>query len=142
LWPSTEVAKDAFERLYYLSDIALISFEDEVEVFKENDMQCPYKRFQQKYPQLLVIKNGGEDCYVSIESQKELERVALDKVEHVIDATSAGDSFNAGFIYGLLNCSQPKSAVAYGHCLAKAVIQHKGAIIPASSMPYTELKRL
>ncbi|EEV88860.1 hypothetical protein HMPREF0198_0999 [Cardiobacterium hominis ATCC 15826] len=58
-------------------------------------------------------------------------RVAGEHVAQVIDTTSAGDAFNAGFLARYLQDADPAACCRAGNRLAAIVIQHKGAIIPA-----------
>ncbi len=59
-------------------------------------------------------------------------------VEKVIDTTSAGDSFNAGFILGISEGLELGTSCQIGNLLASKVIQYKGAIVPS---PITDLLR-
>ena len=51
-------------------------------------------------------------------------------IQHVIDTTAAGDSFNAGFIAAWLQTTPLPTCCLWGNTLAGLVIQHHGAIIP------------
>ena len=48
---------------------------------------------------------------------------------NVVDTTSAGDSFNAGFLNGYLRNKSLDTCCQQGNRIAGIVIQHKGAII-------------
>jgi ribokinase len=49
----------------------------------------------------VVVKLGSKGCYIK---NKKGKKVRLDAYKvNAIDATGAGDSFNAGFVYGILN---------------------------------------
>jgi 2-dehydro-3-deoxygluconokinase len=52
-----------------------------------------------------------------------------------VDATGAGDSFNAAYLATRLKGGSPEAAVAAGRALAEVVVQHLGAIIPGAAMP-------
>ncbi len=56
-------------------------------------------------------------------------------IEKVVDTTSAGDAFNAGYLAARWQNYSPMDAARYGHALASIVIQHAGAIIPRDVMP-------
>ncbi len=47
-------------------------------------------------------------------------------VDHVVDATGAGDAFAAGFMYGHIKNFEPTDSIFLGHQLAQRVIQHTG----------------
>jgi 2-dehydro-3-deoxygluconokinase len=52
------------------------------------------------------------------------------KVARIVDATAAGDSFNAGFLAATLRGEDPLQAAKLGHRCAAVVIGHHGAIVP------------
>lgn len=52
-----------------------------------------------------------------------------------MDTTAAGDAFSAGYLAERLNGGSAQQAAQRGHRLAATVIQHRGAIIPATAMP-------
>jgi 2-dehydro-3-deoxygluconokinase len=61
--------------------------------------------------------------------------VPAPRVTNVIDTTAAGDSFAAAYLAARLAGADQGTAARCGHCLAGAVVQHRGAIIPRSAMP-------
>jgi 2-dehydro-3-deoxygluconokinase len=48
----------------------------------------------------------------------------------VVDTTAAGDSFNGGYLGALVLGATPLDAAKAGHAFARAVVQHRGAIVP------------
>ena len=71
-------------------------------------------------------KNGAifSDMYSSLYGQ-----VIPEPILNVVDTTSAGDSFNAGFLNGYLRNKPLEICCQQGNRIAGIVIQHKGAII-------------
>ncbi len=63
----------------------------------------------------LVVSNG--------------ERISVpaDKVDSVVDTTGAGDSFAAGYLYGIINSLGERRSAEIGSRLAAEVITHLGA---------------
>lgn len=55
-----------------------------------------------------------------------------------LDATGAGDGFNAAYLDARLKGHDVAQAVASGRRLARIVVQHLGAIIPKAAMPDLE----
>jgi 2-dehydro-3-deoxygluconokinase len=64
-----------------------------------------------------------------------LQRIPTDSI-NIVDTTSAGDSFNAGYISARLGGKTPAESADQGNLLAAVVIQHRGAVIAANLMPF------
>jgi 2-dehydro-3-deoxygluconokinase len=132
LWSSRESTQQAYEAMYRLTDVALPTIEDEQQVFGDTDPDAIIQRLQCWGVTETVLKMGERGCLVVIDEKQEL--VAANKVA-VVDTTSAGDSFNAGYLAARIRGLSAEEAAKAGHNLASVVIQHKGAIIPLTSMP-------
>ena len=65
--------------------------------------------------------------------------IAAEAVPTVVDTTAAGDSFAAAYLAARLTGYAPAAAARAGHILARAVVQHRGAIIPREAWPRREL---
>lgn len=136
LWTDVHEAREAFDAVLAISDIALLSFEDDQAVFHSKDpLEC-FDRIQTQTPQELVIKNGGDDCWYS-NAERLPQRFALEKIPNVKDTTAAGDSFNAGYLFRRFQGGSAQQAIESGHKLASKVIQHEGAIISADLLDQT-----
>lgn len=132
LWLDKSSTRKAYEQMYRLTDIALPTIEDEQELFDEIDQQEIVQRLQAWSVGNIILKMGEQGCLVVNNEGQEM--VPANKVR-VVDTTSAGDSFNAGYLAALIKGQSATEAARSGHRLASVVIQHKGAIIPASAMP-------
>lgn len=135
LWPSRGLSQNAYESMYRLTDMALPTVEDEQQLFGDADETDIIRRIQSWGVREIALKMGEHGCRVAVNVMQEV--VPSRQVE-VIDATSAGDSFNAGYLAARIKGYSPREAALAGHRLAAVVIQHKGAIIPASAMPKDE----
>jgi len=132
LWQDKTTAQAAYKAIYQRTDIALPTFEDEQMLFDDvssNEVIARLKSY--KIPEF-VLKMGEQGCLVV--AGKICDLVPARPVK-VVDTTSAGDSFNAGYLASRLTGESASVAAANGHRLASVVIQHKGAIIPAEAMP-------
>lgn len=132
LWKSRASAADMYEEVYRLTDIALPTIEDEQMVFGNETPDAIIDRLQDWGVTETVLKMGGKGCLVATLDSRDL--VESNKVT-VVDTTSAGDSFNAGYFASRIAGDDPITAAKAGHKLASVVIQHRGAIIPLEDMP-------
>lgn len=78
--------------------------------------------------QIAIVKVGKRGAFIA----KGEERVHVDAiwVNEVVDTTGAGDSFAAGFLYGLVTQKSLRRCGEIGSLLAGYVIQYLGASIP------------
>jgi sugar/nucleoside kinase (ribokinase family) len=83
---------------------------------------------------LAVITRSEKGCLVV--SREETDAVPANPVERVVDATGAGDLFAAGFLVGLSQGADNRTAAQLGALAAAEVIRHIGA------RPETPLKEL
>ncbi len=132
-WASLDDARRCFDALLSRTDIALPTFDDERMLMGTADGEGVAKRLHKLGVEQVVVKLGASGCLLS--TGKGAEMVTTSPIEPVIDSTAAGDSFNAGFLAGLLLGKAPRSAAMDGHRLAAEVLRHRGAIIPREAMP-------
>ncbi len=127
-WPSVEVARREIRDQLALTDLVLSSLEDErgLNGIANTEQACDL--IHALGPHTVVIKQGGQGCLVSTEGRK--SPVPAIKVETIVDATAAGDSFNAGFLAAILGGETELQAASLGHRCAAIVICHRGAIVP------------
>lgn len=129
LWDNPEAMRGWVHRAAAVSDLCLPSFEDEATWFGDADPAATAKRYQAEGARRVIVKNGAEDV-TSAGSSGELSRFSVPSVEHVVDTTAAGDSFNAGYLAAELNGASIENAVAAGARLAGRVIGARGALVP------------
>jgi 2-dehydro-3-deoxygluconokinase len=127
-WPSVEVARREIRDQLALTDLVLSSLEDETGLNNVGSAEAACDLIHAIGPRTIVIKQGGQGCVVSIEGRK--STVPAVKVAKIVDATAAGDSFNAGFLAATLRGEDPIRAAKLGHRCAAIVIGHHGAIVP------------
>lgn len=132
LWPEESAAQRAFEAIYRMSDLALPTLDDELLLFHDESKEAVLQRLQSWGVAEIGLKMGPVGCLVVTNFTQDL--VKSRKVA-VLDTTAAGDSFNAGYIAARIGGSSAEQAAEGGHNLASVVIQHRGAIIPVTSMP-------
>lgn len=133
LWQDAEEARKCYQQILAFTDIALVTDDDEQALWGDKSTSESVERLQQSGTKQVVLKMGADGCLYSDFISAKSELIATTPVEHVVDTTSAGDAFNAGYLAGYLTGKTPREAALQGHQLAGTVIQHKGAIIPASA---------
>ncbi|MDN2658595.1 sugar kinase [Neptunomonas sp. CHC150] len=133
LWPSKEEAIYWYNRALQVTDTALLTFDDEIEIYGEHAIDACIERSLNANVREVIIKRGADNCFVVVEGN--VSEVPALKVDNIVDTNAAGDSFNAGFLKTRLLQGTAADAAASGHKLASTVIQHKGAVIPKAFMP-------
>lgn len=132
LWGSSAEAANAFSEIYALCDIAMPTFEDEVEVFGHSSPDEALEFIAMKGVPEVILKLGEQGSRHVVRGF--VGAVPAPSVD-VVDTTSAGDSFNAGFMAARLYGHDVNAASAFAHRLASTVVQHRGAIIERRFMP-------
>ncbi|MGL4186148.1 MAG: sugar kinase [Thiotrichaceae bacterium] len=134
LWSSPEQAKACYQQVLAITHLALVTDDDEQHLWGDLDASASLSRLKQAGVSKAVVKMGAKGCiYQDLSQVSSPELIPTIPVSHVVDTTSAGDAFNAGFLSGYLQAQAPKTCALMGHALAGCVIQHKGAIIPKAS---------
>jgi 2-dehydro-3-deoxygluconokinase len=127
LWASVDLAREWMSRLAAMSEVGLVSLEDERVLYDDDSPEQAIDRLREHGVSEIVVKDGEAMC-TATEGQGIL-RIPVDAVEQV-DTTAAGDSFNAAYIAARLAGREQESAVRHAQRLAARVIQFRGAIIP------------
>lgn len=128
LWLDPNAARSAISTILAMSDVALVSFEDEQALYDDADPHATIARLIAAGVSEIVVKQGDRACHVHIDGTT--HAVPGETVAHVVDTTAAGDSFNAAYLATRLRGEGAIAAAQAGHRLAAKVVQHKGAIIP------------
>lgn len=137
-WKSADDAATWMTFILRHTDIALPTDDENRTVFGDKDAQETIDRIKALGVPEIAVKCGKEDCLSHHKGQQ--TRVAAAKDVKIADTTSAGDSFNAAYLYGRLNGLSPEEAAKWGHELASIVIQHRGALIPRDKIPHFQPK--
>ena len=131
LWPSADAARAAFDALFSLADIALVTLDDHAALYGaaalEHALALPSAE--------VVLKRGALPTLVRPAHQPVIE-VPVQPVKQPVDTTAAGDSFAAGYLAQRLRGGSAEAAASLGNRLAATVIQHPGAIIPREAMAW------
>lgn len=135
LWPNDglKTIKENYQAMYQTTDLALVTFDDEQLIWGDKTPLDTLSRLHQLGVTKIVVKLGEQGCLVGDTTANSHYAVPTTPVETVIDTTSAGDSFNGGFLSSYLAGGSLEQSCQRGNTLAGVVIQHRGAIIPKSA---------
>lgn len=132
VWHNPLPARALTHRFLSLADIALPSFNEEHRLFGDMDPKDTVNRLKAHGVKEVVVKSGAEACLVT--ASDESLWVPTEPLDPV-DTAGASEAFNAAYLACRLLGGGLEASVRAGHTLAAAVIGHKGAIIPKTTMP-------
>ena len=133
-WPDAAAARAWMDEAWRRSDIALPTLDDEQRLTGDVDADAVLARLRQLGAGEIVLKLSGEGSLVWSREAPAPAKVPPERVAKVVDTTAAGDSFNAGYLYGRLTGKDAAAAARIGSRLAAVKIQHPGAIIAREAM--------
>lgn len=133
LWENAEKTREIYTALLPYVSVALITFDDEQALWQDKNEQETIARLKAAGVKNVVVKMGK--CGAIFEDfAGRQQQIPTQAVDNVVDSTSAGDAFNAGFLAGYLQGKDFSLCCQQGNQLAGRVIQHKGAIISPEAM--------
>jgi 2-dehydro-3-deoxygluconokinase len=112
-------------------DFALPAYDDEAVLWGDPSPEATVARLQAFGIAEIVVKNGPNSALIAVNGRSEF--VPVPEVVVPVDATAAGDSFNAGYLAARLFGKPPVEAAAAAHQLAAQVICHRGALMPRAA---------
>jgi 2-dehydro-3-deoxygluconokinase len=127
LWQSVQQCRDAFERAYALSDVALPGLDDHKVLFNAQSCDDVITQLKALGTGEIVVKNGKDGAVVWASGERFVMPAVT--VKKVVDTTAAGDSFNGGYLAARLAGQSPKAAAQLAAALAGFVVEHTGAIV-------------
>lgn len=125
LWSSPLVARCHVEAIAPFVDIALGGIEDEALLFDDGSPRSAVDRWQRAGASDIVIKCGANGCVAATDGTAQSFAVVPCPV---IDASGAGDAFNAGYLAARVAGQEVTTAVDWGQRTARWVIGQNGAI--------------
>ncbi len=121
-------ARTVFAEALKRVDVVLPAYDDEAVLWGDPSPEATVARLQAFGVTEIVVKNGPNSALVAAGGRS--LTVPVPDVVVPVDATAAGDAFNAGFLAARLSGRAPADAVEAAHKLAGNVIRHPGAIGP------------
>ncbi|KRA37673.1 MULTISPECIES: sugar kinase [unclassified Nocardioides] len=131
-WSDAAHARVAMEAVLQVTDIALVTLEDEIALGACSDLVGCTQRLSDLGVREVVVKVGSEGVWLSTDDG--LTHVPTSPVNPV-DTTAAGDSFNGGYLAARIAGKDLFEAAKVGNAIAGQVVRHSGAIVQAHHMP-------
>jgi 2-dehydro-3-deoxygluconokinase len=128
LWADRDAMASATTEGYRAATIALPTSPDDAELYGDADAVGTADRIAALGVEEIIVKAGADPTLVRADGKDTL--VPAVRVDHPVDTTGAGDSFNAGYLAArLAGGMSAVDAVRHGHAVASRVIQARGALI-------------
>lgn len=128
LWSDRPTMAAAVIEGYRAATIALPTSPDDAELYGDADALGTADRIAALGVSEIIVKAGADPTLVRAGGVDTW--VAAERVDHPVDTTGAGDSFNAGYLAArLCGGRSPVEAARHGHAVAARVIQARGALI-------------
>lgn len=130
LWANPDEMTQTVMQAATVSDIVLPSYDDEAAHFGDTDIIATRDRYLNAGASIVVVKDGAGEIHYSKDGQTGCVKPPV--ATQIVDTTSAGDSFNAGFLVGLAQSGSMQDAIRLAAEVAGQVIGQKGALVPLS----------
>ncbi|MGJ8583185.1 MAG: sugar kinase [Marinosulfonomonas sp.] len=127
LWRNRDEAQAVIARMWRETDIAVPSVDDEMEIYGDASDDAVIERLRGYGIRDGALKRGEAGPISLSETPGTGPYPAA---TDVVDTTSAGDSFNGGYLGEILSGASQPVALCAGHNLAAKVVGVRGAIIP------------
>lgn len=127
LWNSLDTMHATISEGARASTIVMPSFDDEADHFGDASISATIRRYRLLGAPMVVVKNGADGATIGTADGEEL--IPAESVTDIIDTTSAGDSFNGGFLAEYLKAKDPIAAARFGAHIAAKVIGEHGALV-------------
>ncbi len=126
LWDDIGKLNTFIESASSFVDVLFVSKSDDENIFGVRTAEEAMKQYQEFGYNMIIYKQGGYD--VLAWNGNTTIRVPAIKEVKVVDATAAGDAFNAGFINAQIKGENIRDSIYFGNQCAADVIGIKGAL--------------
>ncbi|MEP7235138.1 MAG: sugar kinase [Ignavibacteriota bacterium] len=127
LWDDTSRLRDFIIQSSSLIEILFVSSLDDEYIFGKRSPQEAIEAYAMLGYKTVIFRQGEND--VLARTRSENLKVPVIKNIKVIDATAAGDAFNAGFIAAQLQGKNLDRSIMDGNLIAASVIGSQGALV-------------
>jgi 2-dehydro-3-deoxygluconokinase len=127
LWSSYDVMHTVISEGARASTLVMPSFDDEASHFGDDSIEATIHRYRALGAPNIVVKNGADGATLDFEGKR--AAVPAEKVETVVDTTSAGDSFNGSFLAKYLETRDAETSARFAAKVAARVVSEHGALV-------------
>lgn len=129
-WSDERCAAKAYTEILSVTDISLPNYEEEARLFDDQSVAQLIMRHHDLGAAEIALKNGIEPNWLSTKPEKPAKEFPLDNIEQEIDASGAGEAFNAAYIATRLSGKTYCGAIKQGQMLAAQVVKNTSSILP------------
>ncbi|CAN7205313.1 sugar kinase [Rhizobium sp. LjRoot254] len=127
LWADKQEMLSSISAAAATASIVLPGFDDEAAHFGDGSVEKTIERYHRLGVASVIVKDGAKGATIS--DQKTVIHIPAHPPAAVVDTTSAGDSFNGGYLARLAADDSPSDSARFAARLASAVIGQPGALI-------------
>jgi 2-dehydro-3-deoxygluconokinase len=127
LWSSPQDAQEALDDVLPYVDIFLPSLEDLKQILETTEESAVTAYVQSKNVPIVVLKLSEQGSLLFLGDQQEL--IPAYPPVDIQDTIGAGDAFNAGFLFGLLNEKSLRACAQLGSYVASQSLREMGPIL-------------
>lgn len=131
LWLNAAEASSAMQELVRATQATVMTTLDDEQLLNNLATDVDVMAFwQASGAQEVIVKKGAEGCLIAS------EQCLVPSVQGIqpLDTTGAGDSFNGGYLAGLVQGMSKSQSAELAHSIASQVIQHRGAIVSSERL--------
>jgi 2-dehydro-3-deoxygluconokinase len=127
LWADKQEMLSSISAAAATASIVLPGFDDEAAHFGDGSVEKTIERYHELGAAGVVVKDGAKGATIS--GRGAVVHIPAHPPAAVVDTTSAGDSFNGGYLARLAAGDSPSDAALFAARVASAVIGQPGALI-------------
>jgi 2-dehydro-3-deoxygluconokinase len=132
LWASAEEMRTVVSDGAKAASIVMPGFDDEAVHFGDASVDVTVERYRALGAGTVIVKDGAKGA--TIGDANGTIHVPAFTTARIVDTTSAGDSFNGGYLACIARGDAPRDAAAFAARVASAVIGHPGALISRQTL--------
>lgn len=132
LWGSKDEMLVAITKAAGAASLVLPGFDDEAAHFGDASVADTIARYRKAGATDVLVKDGVKGATLAI--GPDTLHVPVHPAEKVVDTTSAGDSFNGGYLARWAAGDSPADAARFASRVASSVIGHPGALIARETL--------